>query len=193
MAGRLVVVGASLGGLAALEELLAGLPPDLGVPIAIVQHRTDDTGDLLRATLEQRSRLPVREPVDKEEIRPGLVYLAPAGYHLLVERDGFSLSTEGPVAHARPSVDVLFETAADTYEEGAVAVVLTGSSRDGAHGAACVAARGGLVVVQEPDSATSAVMPRAALAAAPSGRVLPLGAIAPFLAGVGRGAPERTR
>jgi two-component system chemotaxis response regulator CheB len=181
----LVVVGTSLGGLAALEVLLSGLPTAFGLPVAIVQHRTDDAGDLLRATLGQRSALPVREPVDKEEIRPGQVYLAPAGYHLMVDRHCFSLSTEGPVAHARPSVDVLFETAADAYAEEAVGVVLTGSSHDGAYGAACIQGRGGLVVIQEPDSAASDIMPRAALAAATSGRVLQLGAIAPFLAQLG--------
>ena len=111
MAFALVVVGASLGGLHALEILLAGLPAHFPLPVAIGQHRREDADDVLCAALRRRSTLPVGEAEDKEAIVPGRVYVAPAGYHLLVEEGRFALSTEAPVAYARPSIDVN-ETAA---------------------------------------------------------------------------------
>src|SRR5579871_4147383 len=124
MAFEIVVVGTSLGGLAALETLLAGLPGDFPLPLAIVQHRGTDAHSVLANLLRRHCVLPVKEPHDKEEIAAGRVYLAPADYHLLVEEGVFALSTEGPVQFARPSVDVLFISAADSYARGVIGVVL---------------------------------------------------------------------
>ena len=187
---EIVVVGASLGGLHALQTLLAGLPAEFPVPLAVVQHRGSDPDGLLRTALQGHSALPVGEPEDKDAITPGRVYLAPVDYHLLVERGRFSLSTEGRVCHARPSIDVLFESAADAYGGRTVGVILTGSGRDGARGAARIKGAGGLVVVQEPATAESRYMPDAALTACAADHVLPLSEIAPFLTGLCPPAPR---
>jgi two-component system, chemotaxis family, protein-glutamate methylesterase/glutaminase len=162
---RVVVVGTSLGGLQALREMLGLLPGDLPAPLLIVQHRVKE-GEGLCELLQSASALPVVEPEDKDELRPGQVYLAPADYHLLVEPGAVALSTDAPVNHARPSIDVLFESAADAYGPAVVAVVLTGASDDGARGALRIRQRGGTVIVQDPATAVSPIMPNAASARA---------------------------
>lgn len=179
---RLVVIGASLGGLAAVERVLAGLPDDFPAAVVIVQHRSSDSTEVLAQLLGRRSAQPIVEPDSGEPIQPGRVYLAPPGYHLLVEGDGtFGLSTEGPVTWARPSIDVLFDSAAEVWGDRLVAVLLTGSSDDGARGIATVQARGGVVLVQEPDEAESPVAPRAALRLAPQATIIRLAEIPELL------------
>jgi two-component system chemotaxis response regulator CheB len=123
----------------------------------------------------------VREVDDKEAIEPRHVYLAPPDYHLLVERGSFALSTDERVQHARPSIDVLFESAADAYGERVIGIVLTGANEDGAAGLARIADRGGLAIVQDPESAERRAMPDAAIAAG-TPTVLPLEEIGPFVA-----------
>jgi two-component system chemotaxis response regulator CheB len=182
----IVVVGTSFGGLAALQELLPGLAPDFALPLVAVQHRSRDADDGLCEFLQRHCRLPLREPNDKERIEPGRVYLAPRDYHLFVESDHFSLSTDPAVGFARPSIDVLFESAADAWGPRTVGVVLTGASRDGARGLARIKGAGGLAVVQDPDGAESRAMPEAALRETRVDRVLALGEIAPFLNGLCR-------
>ena len=181
MSFELVVIGASYGGLSALALLLPELSEDFSLPIVIVQHRKKDGDDGLCEYLGKRSRLPLIEPNDKEKIEPGHVYLAPRDYHLLLEKSIFALSTESPVAYARPSIDVLFESAADIYHERVVGVILTGANRDGAQGLARIKSLGGLAVVQDPKSAESPVMPEAAINATAVDKILPLPGIAPFL------------
>jgi two-component system chemotaxis response regulator CheB len=178
---ELIVAGASLGGFDALATLLGELPEDFPLPLAVVQHRSIDSEDLLSVLLQRTSRLPLNEVEDKQPILPGMVYLAPANYHLLVERDHFALSVDDRVQYARPSIDVLFESAADAYRERLAAVLLSGSNDDGALGIARVKARGGLTIVQDPASAESARMPAAAIAATPVDHVLPLAGIAQLL------------
>jgi two-component system, chemotaxis family, protein-glutamate methylesterase/glutaminase len=185
---RIVVIGTSLGGLRALGVLLGGLPPDFALPIAIVQHRHNASDDALDAFLQGYCAAPVVEVEDKVAIRPGHIYLAPRDYHLLVEAHSFALSTESPVWYARPSIDVLFESAADSYGRYTIGVILTGASQDGARGLAAIKARGGLAVVQEPDTAECRVMPEAAIAATAVDNILPLPEIAPFLARIGQGS-----
>jgi len=141
--------------------------------------------------LQQHTRLKVREAEDKEEIADGNVYLAPSDYHLLVEPGRFSLSTEAPVCCARPSIDVLFESAADCYKDRVLGVVLTGASVDGARGAASIHRAGGLVIVQAPETAESRTMPEAALREVPGARVLRLDAVAAFIAELGVGVEEK--
>jgi two-component system chemotaxis response regulator CheB len=170
---HVVAVGCSWGGLAALSALLGPLPPRLDAALVVAQHRPEEPS-LLEALLRERSELPVREVEDKDELEPGRVYLAPAGYHVLVQPGRLALSTDGPVQYARPSLDVLLESAAQAYGEACVGVVLTGANADGAHGLACVAAAGGTALVQEPATAARAEMPAAALAAVPSARTLAL-------------------
>ena len=178
---ELIVAGASLGGFDALAILLGALPEDYPLPLAVVQHRSVDSDDLLSVLLQRTSRLPLSEVEDKQPILPGTVYIAPANYHLLVERDHFALSVDDRVRYARPSIDVLFESAADAYRERLAAVLLSGSNDDGARGMARVKARGGLTIVQDPASAESARMPAAAIAASPVDHVLPLAGIAQLL------------
>jgi two-component system chemotaxis response regulator CheB len=170
---KLIAIGSSWGGLAALSVVLDGLPDGLDAAIVIAQHRLPDPSQL-HQLLHERSTLPVRELEDKEEIRSGRVFLAPPGYHTLVEQGRFALSTDAPEQYARPSLDVLFETAADAYGPDCVGVVLTGASADGAAGLHAICEAGGVAIVQEPETAERHEMPAAALLATPSARILPL-------------------
>jgi two-component system chemotaxis response regulator CheB len=170
----IVVVGTSLGGLVALSTLLRNIPRDFPAPIAIVQHRARTEDDALERLLAGQAALQVVEPEDKEPLAPGRVYLAPADYHLLIERTWVALSTAAPESYARPSIDLLFESAADSHGAGVVGVVLTGSNSDGARGCQRIKARGGRVFVQDPATAQSSAMPAAAVAATRVDAVLPL-------------------
>lgn len=181
---RLVVVGVSAGGLQALGVLLGGLPADFPLPLAIVQHRSKESSALCEL-LQDRSALPVSEVLDKQPIEPGHVYLAPPDYHLLVENGHFSLSVDEPVGFSRPSIDLTFGSAADAYGRGGVGVVLTGANHDGARGLRRIVDAGGRAVVQDPATADSASMPRAALAAVAEATVLPLAEIAAHLSSLG--------
>lgn len=179
---RAGVLGASAGGQAALRRVLGALPADFPAPLLVVQHRAPQGGEYMIRDLDEAAALAVKEADEKEPVRPGVVYVAPANYHLLVEADGrLSLSVGPRVRFARPSIDVLFESAADAWGPRLVAAVLTGANRDGGAGLRRVADRGGVSLVQDPAAAESAAMPRAALAAVPESRVLPLRAIGPFL------------
>jgi two-component system chemotaxis response regulator CheB len=178
---RLIAIGASLGGLEAVQTLLGGLPAGFRSPIALVQHRGAQVDGHLVDLLNKRSALPVREPDDKDPIEPGHVYLAPPGYHLVVERGFLSLSLDAPVLFARPSIDVLFESVADSYGAAAVALVLTGSNDDGAAGAEAIKQVGGRVIVQDPATARAPAGPLSVLARVAVDATLPLAEIAPYL------------
>ena len=182
-APQLVAVGTSLGGLNALTALLQVLPKRFPVPIVVVQHRTTapDGGGLTRL-LQDHAKLRVVEADDKMTLEPGTVYIAPADYHLLVEEPGLlALSTDAPIRSARPSIDVLFQTAADAYGAALLGVLLTGASADGAEGLAAVKARGGRAIVEDPSTAECRTMPAAALAATAVDYVLPLSKIGDHL------------
>jgi two-component system chemotaxis response regulator CheB len=181
MAFEIVVIGASYGGLSALQVMLPEFSPEFPLPVVVVQHRQREVDDGLCNFLRKRSRLPLSEPNDKEAVEPGHVYLAPSDYHLLIERSIFSLSTESPVGYARPSIDVLFESAADVYHERIIGVILTGANRDGSRGLSRIKSLGGLTIVQDPSDAESRSMPEAAIKATQVDRILPLAEIAPFL------------
>jgi two-component system, chemotaxis family, protein-glutamate methylesterase/glutaminase len=178
---ELITVGCSLGGMRALETILAALPADFCVPIVIAQHRHKRSDEGLPAFFRRVTKLAVVDANDKQWIENGHVYLAPADYHLLVERGELSLSVDEAVRHSRPSIDVLFESAADAYGPALIGVVLTGSNDDGARGAQRIKERGGMVVVEDPSTAEAPAMPRAAIDAGVVDRVLPLQGIAPFL------------
>lgn len=179
---ELVVVGTSLGGLSALETLLKGLPSNFPAAVAIVQHRHKNSNLGLSQFLQSCSLLPLQDAADKAAIVPGHVYLAPADYHLLIESVGrFALSTDMPVSYARPSIDVLFESAADAYGQRTIGIILTGSGGDGAQGLARIKACGGLTIVQDPQTAESQMMPKAAIATTAVDWILPLADIAPRL------------
>lgn len=178
----LVAIGCSRGGMHALEVLFGAIPHDFPLPLLVVQHRYRTSSDSLPAYFRRHSVLSVVDALDKQWIEPGHVYLAPADYHLLVDPEGeLSLSIDERVEYSRPSVDVLFESAAEAYGQGVIGVVLTGANADGAHGAKLIKQRGGFVLVQDPATAESPEMPRAAIAATRVDRILPLDRIGPFL------------
>ena len=187
----LVVVGTSWGGLSALRTLVGGLPDSFQMAVTLVQHRHKDSDHLLRTLLQERSRLQVCEVEDKMPLEHGHVYVAPPDYHTLVEKGHFSLSTEAPVRHSRPSIDVTFGSAADAYAHRTVGIVLTGANADGAEGLRRISDRGGLAIVQDPSTAESRTMPAAAQKAVPRARVMTLEGIAVFLASLPAGVPER--
>ena len=186
LAPEAVVIGASAGALEVLSSLLPALPSDYRLPILIVVHLPPDKTNLFAELLRARCAIRVREAEDKEPIEPGVVYFAPPDYHLLVEEDKrLSLSDDEPVLFSRPSIDVLFESAADAYGGGLIGVVLTGANSDGANGLKAVVEAGGVAVVQSPESAFAVAMPEAAIATCPDARVLPVNEIAAYLREVG--------
>lgn len=178
---EMVAIGVSYGGLEALETILSRLPNNFSMAIAIAQHRHKSSDGELIKFLQRYSLLPISEAQDKQAIVSGKVYLAPADYHLMIDSTHFALSTEAPVISARPSINVLFESVADAFKEQAIGVILTGSSDDGAKGLAKIKAYGGLAIVQDPTTATSRIMPDAAIAAVPDAKILPLTEIASFI------------
>jgi two-component system chemotaxis response regulator CheB len=182
---RAIVVGGSAGALDALRAILPALPGEFTIPIALVVHVQPDKPSYLAHILAGLCALRVKEAEDKEAAAPGTVYLAPPNYHLLIERDRtFSLSVDAPVHYSRPSIDVVFESAADAYGRELVGVLLTGASADGAEGLRTIHQAGGTTVVQSPETAASRTMPEAALRLFTPDQVLPLHAIGPFLAGL---------
>lgn len=193
MTHQLVVVGTSWGGLNALRELVGRLPADFPLPIVLVQHRHRQSDHLLSTLLQERTSLPVAEVDDKAPIERGTVYIAPADYHLLIDRGSFSLSTEAPVRYSRPSIDVTFYSAADTYAADTVGVVLTGANSDGSRGLRRIFDRGGLTFVQDPATAESPAMPAAAIRCVPAARVLTIPEIATMIASLAASPAARTK
>jgi two-component system, chemotaxis family, protein-glutamate methylesterase/glutaminase len=181
MAYSIVGIGTSWGGLAAMSKLLGDLPADFSVPVVVVQHRSNDSDRLLAEILQDATDLRVSEVEDKEPLTPGTVHIAPANYHVLVDDGYLSLTLDEPVRFSRPSIDVMFTSAADMYGSGTIGVVLTGANEDGAQGLSDIVKRGGRALVQDPRTAEIAIMPDAAVKAVPSAEVLPLEALAPRL------------
>ena len=178
-----VVIGASTGGIDALGTIFSFLPADFKPAVIVVQHLSPQS-DGLPLILSRRCRIAIKEAEEKEKIGGGVVYIAPANYHLMVEEEKtFSLSVSAPVNYARPSIDVLFETAADVYRENLIGIILTGSNQDGSQGLKKIKERGGLAIVQDPATAEADSMPRMAIAASEVDHVLPLEKIGPFIAG----------
>lgn len=177
----LVAIGTSLGGLRALRSVLSALPKTFRLPVVIVQHRNPDAGDPLQVVLQETCALDIVEAEDKAPIKAGTVYLSPSNYHLLVEGEHFALSTEDEELFVRPSINVMFETAAESFGPRVVGVVLTGTGHDGAQGLAAIQRAGGLAVVECPDTAQAAEMPRAAADAVTAAVELRLEEIGPYL------------
>ena len=180
-----VVIGTSAGGVEALSAVLPALPAGLAVPVFVVLHLPRERPSLLPEIFGPKCRVAVREAADKEPIAPGTVYFAPPDYHLLIERGpSIALSADEAVHHSRPSVDVLFESAADAYGAGLLAILLTGGNQDGAAGLAAVREAGGATVVQDPAEAYVPTMVAAALALGPVDHQLRLDGIAALLGGL---------
>lgn len=186
VSSRAVVIGASAGAVQALQTILPALSAGYRLPVLVVVHVPPDRANMLVPLLQARCEITVKEAEDKERIVPGTVYFAPSDYHLLVETDeSLALSIDEPVNYSRPSIDVLFESAADTYGPGLVGVVLTGANHDGAAGLRAIVDAGGLAVVEDPAGAYATAMPLAALEACPSAMIMNLDAIAAYLSTLG--------
>ena len=181
-----VVIGASAGGFEALLAILQGLPPTYPMPLVAVLHLPDHHESRLAELFGYRLELQAREARDKEPLAPGVLYFAPPGYHLSIENDySFSLSGEDRVSYARPSIDVLFASAADAYGQSVAGILLTGANFDGAAGLAGMQVAGGLTVVQDPASAEVRTMPEAALRRMTPDLILPLAEINSLLRRLG--------
>jgi two-component system chemotaxis response regulator CheB len=190
MAYSIVALGTSWGGLSAMTRLLGALPEEFPIPIVVVQHRSKDSDRLLAQLLQDATSLKVCEIEDKDGLCPGTVHVAPANYHVMIESGYFSLTIEEPIRFSRPSIDVMFTSAADTYGSGAIGVVLTGANEDGARGLAHIVKRGGRALVQDPKTAEIPIMPEAAVKAVPSAEILPLDRLAPRLIALSEEKPK---
>ncbi|MBV8667170.1 MAG: chemotaxis protein CheB [Burkholderiaceae bacterium] len=179
---KAIVLGVSAGGVAALKALLGSLPADFPLPILIVQHTAPDSGNMLAPLLNEMCEIRVKEAEECEAIQAGTAYLSPANYHLLVESDHtLSLSIDAHVSFARPSIDVLFESAATAFGSELIGVILTGANSDGSQGLKKIKEKGGLAIVQDPADALVATMPQAALDAVRADHVVPLEKLGPLL------------
>lgn len=177
-----IAVGVSAGGLAALGCILSGLDRDFPFAVFIVQHMRPDSDGFLCRHLDSLCKVQVKEAEDKETILPATVYIAPPDYHLLVEIDRtLTLSADERINFSRPSIDVLFETAAEAYQKQLVGLVLTGANADGSQGLAKIKHLGGLTIVQSPESAECDIMPRAAITSVAVDHIVPLDKISRFL------------
>ena len=189
----IVVVGASWGGLNALSRLFAAMPEEFGVPIVVVQHRSRHADNLLASLLQDVTPLRVIDVEDKEPLEAHSVYVAPANYHMLVENGHLSLTTDPLVRFSRPSIDVTFISAGDTYRSATLGVVLTGANDDGARGLRHILDLGGCGIVQNPATAESSTMPAAAVNACPEAEVMNLEEIAPRLVAITSTAGSRAQ
>jgi len=188
-----MVIGASAGGVEALGQLLPALDARCRAAVLVVVHVPRERPNLLAGLFAARCALPIREAVDKEPLQGGAVYFAPPDYHLLVDCEAGSapsvaLSVDEPVRYSRPSIDVLFESAAECWREHLVGVILTGGNDDGARGLAAVARAGGITIVQEPGEAIAAALPLAAVGTGFAHHVLPLARLRQVFAELGHRA-----
>lgn len=160
-----IVIGTSAGGLSVLTEILQSLPSDYNLPIIIVQHRSKDERELLEKILSEKCKIKVSQAEEKEEIKNGNVYFAPPNYHLLIEKNfTFSLTNDPLVNYSRPSIDVLFQTAANAYKDKLTGIVLTGANGDGSNGVRMIKDNGGVTIAQDPETAEFDSMPMEAIA-----------------------------
>lgn len=177
-----IVVGTSAGGLHSLNLILQGLPKDYSTPVIVVQHRSKDQKGLLEDVLQSKSVITIKQADEKEHIKSNTVYIAPPDYHLLIEKNKtFSLSSEEQVKYSRPSIDVLFESAATVYKEKLVGIILSGANDDGANGVSTIKRNGGLTIAQNPSDAQFPFMPSASIATERIDHIMTLEQIKNFL------------
>jgi two-component system chemotaxis response regulator CheB len=170
---KAIAFGGSIGAIDALIEILPKLPSTFALPVMVVLHISRDAPSLLVDLFSERCAMRVREPDDKEPVQGGVIYFAPPNYHVLVEQEHvFSLSNEDHVNYCRPSINLLFESAADAYERDLIGIILTGSNQDGSTGLKRIADKGGYTVVAQSDDAIMSVMPAAALNACPQAQIM---------------------
>jgi len=184
MSYEIIVIGTSLGGFQALRIILKGLSNDFLLPVVIVQHRDKNSEEPLNLYLQNYCELEVIEVCDKDMILPGRVYVAPANYHLLIDKNFFSLSTEGPVCYSRPSIDVMFESAAFAYRNKTIGIILTGANKDGTNVLKEIKKYGGLTIAQDPKTAECSVMPESAILSGVVDKIIPLESLNRFLSNI---------
>jgi two-component system chemotaxis response regulator CheB len=183
-----IVIGVSAGGLGALTKVLPALNEKMKLPVLIVQHLRVGSDDFMAKHLSKICHRIVKEAEDKEPVEPGTVYFAPPNYHLLVEPDKtISLSTEGRVNYSRPSIDVLFMSAADVFYNKLICIILTGANSDGTNGAIRIKKRGGLVIVQDPKTAEADAMPLSAIENSDVDHIIPLKKLGEFINSIAEG------
>jgi len=179
---ELIVIGVSMGGLAALSTILPQLPKEFSIPILVVQHMSSDANNFLAEHLSSLCILPVLNVEDKFIIKKNTIYIAPGGYHLLVEdKNTLALSLDPKVNYSRPSIDVLFESAAEVFKEKLIGVVLSGANSDGVNGAKKIKSLGGFMIVQSVKTAEATMMPAETIKAVKVDKILDLDDIGPFL------------
>ncbi len=177
-----IVIGSSAGGLHALKTLIKGLKPGFDIPIIIAQHLSPHSENYMAHFLDQLNTIKVKEADEREKILAGHAYIAPPNFHLLIENDRtFSLTVEEKVNYARPSIDILFETAAEVFREKLIGIILTGANHDGANGIRKIRFFGGFTIAQNPSSAESDTMPKAAIQTGSILKTMELEEIAVFL------------
>ena len=175
MKPKAIVIGSSAGGLNALKIIFSALDKNFKIPIIVVQHISPHSDNYITTYLDKNSRVNVKEAEEKEAIKEGNIYFAPPNFHLLIERDKtFSLSTEERVNYARPSIDILFETAVYAYGKHLAGIILTGANHDGANGMRLIKQYGGLTIVQDPKNAEVDTMPTCAINATQIDHILSL-------------------
>lgn len=184
---KAIVIGASAGGLNVLSKILKKLPLDFSLPVIIAQHRSKDERELLEEVLQSKCKIKVKQADEKEKIENGIVYCAPPNYHLLIERNcTFSLSGDMLVNYSRPSIEVLFETAASVYKNKLVGIILTGANNDGSKGIKVIKEYGGMTIAQNPQTTEYPSMPQAAVDTGCVDFVWEIEQITDFLLRIGR-------
>lgn len=179
---KAVVIGGSAGSFQGIVKILSELPKDFPLPIIMCLHRLKHVRNGFTEALSLKSIKEVVEPYDKENIKKGQVYLAPANYHLCIELGNyFSLSTEEMVNNSRPAIDLTLSTAAYVYRDKLIGILLSGANRDGAYGMKAIKDKGGLTIVQEPTECMIDTMPTAAIKATTIDHVLKVDEIVKFL------------
>lgn len=175
---RAIVIGASAGGMDAIKSILMPLQEGFSASILIVQHLSPHSDGYMAKHLNELCKINVKEADEKEKILPGNAYIAPANYHLLIEKDEtLSLTVDPKVNYSRPSIDILFESAAEVYENELIGIILTGGNGDGSKGLKMIKEFGGLTIVQDPSTAEADFMPRAAMKASEVDYILSLNKI----------------
>lgn len=179
---RLIVIGGSWGGIQASIEILKDIPPDYNIPIILILHRLRNSDSGMQHIFAKKIKLETREIEEKEPVKPGILYLAPANYHVLLEHDfTFSLDSSEPENYSRPSIDVTFKDAAKVAGSHTAGIILSGASGDGSKGLQSIAVKGGIPIVQHPDQAEVDTMPRAAIDIVPDCRIFTIENIKAFL------------
>lgn len=163
-----VVIGGSAGSFTIITQILSELPQPFCLPIFMCLHRLKDKREGFKEALEIKSKIKIEEPDDKTLIQHNIAYLAPANYHMLIENKKFiALSTTELVQFSRPSIDVLFESAADVYKDKLLAILLSGANKDGADGMRAIKLKGGLTIIQDLTTCSMVTMPEAAFKSTP--------------------------